>query len=121
MNNLQCMFEEINPRIGRVYLSGRLDVPGVNEVQLKFTVYTATRRKPVIVDLSQVTLITSMGLGMLLTNARCLRSQGISMVLLKPQPNVEKVISMAAVSELLPIEHELSIALERASSQNDAR
>jgi anti-anti-sigma factor len=119
MNTLQCTFEEIHSGIGCVCLSGRLDVPGVNEVQLKFTVYTSTRRKPVIVDLSQVTLITSIGLGMLLTNARTLRAHGTCMVLLKPQPNVEKVISMAAVGEYLPIEHELSTALERACLPNE--
>jgi anti-sigma B factor antagonist len=117
MNTLLCTFEEIQSGIGCVCLSGRLDVSGVSEIELKFTVYTSTRRKPVIVDLSQVTLITSMGLGMLLTNARTLRSHGIRMILLKPQPHVEKVISMAAIGDFLPIEHEFSNALERASSR----
>jgi anti-sigma B factor antagonist len=113
MSSLECKFEEIHSGIGRVYLAGRLDVPGVNEVQLKFPVYASTQRGPVIVDLSEVTLITSMGLGMLLTNARTLKSHGARMVLLSPPADVEKVINMACVAEYLPIEHDLSIALRR--------
>ena len=91
----------------------RLDIAGVQDIELKFTVYTSGRRKPVIVDLSEVSLITSMGLGMLITNAKTLQAQGIPFIILSPQPNVEKVLLMSGLQDLLPIEKDLASALDR--------
>jgi len=113
MTSLELKHEWIAPDIGCVYLSGRLDIPGVQEVQLKFTVFTATQRKPVIVNLAEVTLITSIGLGMLIGGANALSLHGLQMVLLSPQPNVEKVLLMAGLNQVLPIEHDLEAALKR--------
>jgi anti-anti-sigma factor len=58
-------------------------------------------------------MITSMGLGMLITTAKSLLLHQLPMVLLNPQPNVEKVILMSGLEELLPIEHDLDSALKR--------
>src|SRR5687767_15426811 len=90
-----------------VHLTGILDIPGVNEINLKFTVYTATYRKPVIVNMEQVTMITSTGVGMLIAASNALRVYKIPMVLFKPQPAVEKVIRMSGLAAILPIEHDL--------------
>lgn len=111
MKTLEVKHEEIRPDVGCVYLSGRMDIPGVQEVELRFTVLTSTLKKPVIVDLSAVELITSIGLGMLIRNANVLKTQGLPMIILNPKPNVERVIRMAALSELLPIEATLEAAL----------
>lgn len=116
MTSLQLKHEWIAPDVGCVYLSGRLDIPGVQDVQLKFTVFTATQKKPVIVNLSDVTLITSIGLGMLIAGANALRIYGVPMVLLNPQRGVEKVLEMACVNEILPIEHDLDAALKRIAN-----
>jgi anti-anti-sigma factor len=113
MQTLEIRCEDLEPNISKVNLSGRLDIAGVQDIELKFTVYTSARRKPVIVDLSEVTLITSMGLGMLITNAKTLQAQGIPFVLLNPQPLVEKVVTMSGLNELLPIEKDLTSALNR--------
>ncbi len=113
MKSLEVRHEWIAPDIGCVYLSGRLDIPGVQEFQLKFTVFTATQRKPVIIDLSDVTLITSIGIGMLISGAKALKTHGVPMILLNPQPNVRKVLEMACVHEILPIEQDLNAALTR--------
>lgn len=113
MEMLKIDYEPIEPDIGCVRLSGPLDITGVQSVSLKFTTLTTTPRKPVIVDLSGVTLITSMGLGMLITSAKSLLLHRQPTILLSPQPNVEKVIRMSGLGELLPIEHDLDSALKR--------
>jgi anti-anti-sigma factor len=113
METLKIDYESIEPNIGCVRLSGALDISGVQEVSLKFTTYTATARKPVIVDLNQVTLITSMGLGMLIMNAKSLLLHRLPTVLLNPQPTVEKVIRMSGLDQILPIEYDLDSALKR--------
>ena len=66
-----------------------------------------------IIDLSDVTLITSIGLGMLITSANALRLCSAPMILLNPARNVETVLEMAGVNDILPIEHDLNAALKR--------
>lgn len=109
----QMRYEEIAPDVNCVHLSGRLDVVGLNEIELKFTVMTALQRKAVIVDLSEVELLTSVGLGMLILSANNLKAQGKMMILLKPNRYVEKVVRMACLDEILPIEYDLTDALRR--------
>ena len=106
-------YESIEPNIGCVRLAGALDISGVQEVGLKFTSLTCAPRKPVIIDLNDVTMITSMGLGMLITNAKSLLLHQLPTILLNPQPNVEKVILMSGLDEILPIEHDMNSALKR--------
>jgi anti-sigma B factor antagonist len=96
-----------------IYLSGVLDIPAVQKIELKFTACTASYRKPVIVDLSEVTMITSMGVGMILSAARSLVANKGLLVLLKPQPNVEKVLNLAGVDTVVPVEHDLTSAVNR--------
>ena len=116
MTSLELKHEWIAPDVGCVYLSGRLDIPGVQKVQLKFTAFTATQRKPVIIDLSDVTLITSIGVGMLISNAKALKTHTVPMILVNPQPNVAKVLELAGLNEILPIEQDLEAALKRINS-----
>jgi anti-sigma B factor antagonist len=90
-----------------------MDIPGIQEVSLRFTVLTATRRKPVIIDLSEVDMITSIGVGLLISSANALKAYHASMVLLKPQDKVEKVLRLSNIDQVIPIEHELDAALKR--------
>ena len=113
MPTLSMNSEDLESNIVKVSLAGRLDIPGVQEIELRFTVQTSARRRPVIVDLSEVTLITSMGLGMLISNARTLQIHGLPFVLVNPRPHVEKVVRMSGLHEILLIEKDVASALNR--------
>jgi anti-sigma B factor antagonist len=91
--------------VTHVALAGRLDVAGVSAVEVKFLAHTATRRKPAIVDLSGVTFLGSLGIGMLVGSAKSLALHGARMVLLDPQEMVEKTILVAKVAPIIPIVH----------------
>jgi anti-sigma B factor antagonist len=105
--------EMLTSGIACVHLAGRLDISGVNEVSLKFTAYTVTQRKPVIIDLTEVTFITSMGIGMLISAAKGLRPHKAFLILLNPQTSVEQVIKLAGIDQILPIDHDLDSAIRR--------
>ena len=60
-----------------VALRGRLDVTGVEAVELKLTSHTVARRKPAIVDISAVEVLASIGVGMLVKTARSMHSHGL--------------------------------------------
>ena len=86
-----------------VFLKGRLDIAGTQAVDLKFTALTSSQRKPVMVDLSGVDFISSIGIRMLATNAKTLHSFGAKMVLVNPQPVVTDVLCSTGLDQLIPI------------------
>ena len=90
-------------QITHLALRGRLDTAGVGEVDLRFTALTVPRAKPLLLDMSEVTYIASLGLRMLLTVAKALDHRGVKMVLLSPQPAVRKVLSLSGFDQLIPV------------------
>jgi hypothetical protein len=52
----------LDQTITHLALVGRLDVAGMHKVDIKFHGYTAARRKPTLVDLSQLEFIASLGM-----------------------------------------------------------
>lgn len=89
--------------ITHIELSGRLDIKGVEEADIKFTAYTSSRGKPALVDLSGLGFISSLGLRMLLVNARNLGKKGSKMVLLNPVESVLNILEIAGFDKILPI------------------
>jgi anti-anti-sigma factor len=89
-----------------VALDGRLDAAGVTEVQTQFIAETAGRKKPVIVNMEQVTFMASMGIRMLVEAAKSVKSSGGKLVLLKPQNLVEKSLKAAGLDVVVKIFHE---------------
>ncbi len=99
--------------ITHLVLAGRLDAAGVQEVDIKFSAYTAARRKSTLVDLSQVEFIASLGIGMLIASAKALQRHGAAMVLLSPQESVEKVLKTLGIDQVIPVVHDLESGLRR--------
>ena len=95
-----------------VKLSGRVDLEGIGDLDLEFTRHIVTRRKPALVDISDVDYIASIGLRMLVTAAKALNKFGARMVLLNPHPEVEDVLRTAGFDKVMPIENDYERALE---------
>jgi len=93
--------------ITKITLSGRLDVEGALKIDGEFNAI-AERRKKVLVDLSDVTFIASLGIRTLITGAKATANNGGKMVLLDPQPNVEKVLRTSRVDTVIPITHDFA-------------
>lgn len=104
---------ELEPGVIGVVLTGRLDVRRIPQIQDEFRSITTSRKKPVIVDLSDVDLMNSVGVAMLIESANTLRTSGIPMILLNPRPRVERVIRIAYLDQLLPIAYDLNEALRK--------
>ena len=98
-------------RITHLALRGRLDTAGVGEVELKFTSHTVPRAKPLLLDMSEITFLSSLGLRMLLTVAKALDRRGTKTVLLSPQPAVREVLSLSGFDQLIPVHNDEGTAL----------
>lgn len=68
---------EANDAFTHVALRGRLDTTGVADVEPELTKQTVARRLPAIVDISAVDVLASIGVGMLVKNARSMHSHGL--------------------------------------------
>ena len=97
--------------ITHLSILGRLDVQGVNTIQYEFLIQTTVRRKSTVVDLSKVTFIASLGMGMLVSAAKGLERHGARMVLLGPSEMVRLALERAGIDQVIPIASEETAAL----------
>lgn len=98
-------------QVTHLALRGRLDAAGVAEVELKFTGHTVPRAKPLLLDMSQVTFLASLGLRMLLTVTKALDQRGVKTVLLSPQPAVAEILKVSGFDQMMPIHNDKATAL----------
>lgn len=106
-----CELVEAGDSLTHVRLVGPLDIAGVGTVSLKFTAATAGRKRHVVVDMSLVEFVSSIGLGMLVQAARALKPDGKRVVLLAPTPTVASVIRASKLDAVMPIAESMDAAL----------
>ena len=93
--------EDLAGGIAKVVLRGRFDTTGAVVVELPFNkIVTETRR--VLVDLSNVTFLSSYGIRVLLVGAKIVNGKGGKLVILCPDNNVAKVLKTAGTDTLIP-------------------
>ncbi len=98
---MEMTMTELQDDAVKISLRGRLDTTGVDAIETKFSV--AAKRKNALVDLSGVSFLASMGIRMLFSSARVLKSDGFKMILLAPQELVNEVLDNAGVTQIIPI------------------
>ena len=84
-----------------VTLVGRLDITGALQIDRKFSVIAGSEKK-ILVDMSQVGYIASIGIRILLTGAKTAKLKKGKMVFFNLQPNVENVLKTTGLLEVLP-------------------
>lgn len=94
-------------------LKGRLDIEGAAAIDLKFNALAGATKK-LIVDLSDVSFVASLGLRTLVVGAKAIASKGGRMVIANPQASVEKVLKASSLDSVIPIyadQHAAVVAL----------
>jgi anti-anti-sigma factor len=94
--------ETLDGGIVKITLTGRMDVQGAQDVDIKFSAYTAKQRA-VIVDVAAVNFLASIGIRSLLLVAKAVSQRGGKTVLLNPDENVTRVLEMAGIDTIVPI------------------
>jgi len=108
---MQLQTEEIAGVVTKISLTGRLDIAGAQAIDLRFSALTGAKRA-IVVDLSAVSFIASMGLRTLIMGAKTVLAKSGRMVLLAPTADVEKVLADSGTSTILPIYKDLSAAVQ---------
>lgn len=96
-----------------VRLAGKLDSAGVDRIDLRFTTSIAAVGRPAVVDLSGVSLLTSIGIRLFVSTARALSQKGARMVLFGAQPLVQEGLDHTALDQIIAVAATESQALER--------
>lgn len=108
---MELAVHERKDDITHIALAGRLDATEIEQVGERLSHITATRQQPTIIDLSGIEYISSLGIGLLVANAKRVKIAGHKLVLLKPQPMVEEVLRSAKMHKVMPIAHLLEEAV----------
>jgi anti-sigma B factor antagonist len=106
---MELTTSEIGREITKVSLSGRLDIDGALKIDGPL-MDIVKEKKFVVVDLSDVAFLASLGMRTLVSGAKASWEHGGRVALLKPQENVEKVLRSAAIDTIIPIVRDVSEA-----------
>ncbi len=92
-------------------LVGRMDLKGTQAVDNEFALKVSSSNVPVIVDMSEVDFLASLGMRTLISAARGLKNHGSRMVIYQPQPLVREALETAGFTQLIPIADDWDEAL----------
>ena len=106
---MEMQIEEQDGEITRVRLIGRMDYAGATEVDAKF-MEQAGREKLMLVDMSKVEFLASMGIRTLIMAAKVVKARGDRMVLFNPEMMVAKVLQTSGTDILIPVYFDLALA-----------
>lgn len=86
-----------------VLLNGEIDQYVVTELKDRIDVeIEATARKNLIFDLSNVTLMDSSGIGLILGRYKVLKALGGSVAVSGASPSVKRIIDLSGISKIIP-------------------
>lgn len=100
---MELHYSELENNIRRIKLIGDLDIRGVGEIETKFTGHCAGEHPRVLVDLSDVDFLASIGIRLLTLNAKSIASRGGRMVLLRPSTDVRGILEVTGIGIIIPI------------------
>ena len=100
---MEMTANELKNGITLIALQGMLDIMGVNQVETKFAGYCSGENARVLVDMSGVDYMASIGIRLLVTNAKSLRTRNGKMALLSPTTDVFNVLEMTDIPAIIPV------------------
>ena len=108
---MQMQVGDAGEAVLKVSLNGRLDTPGVDQIETQLTAHLVPRGARAIIDLSQVTFIASGGIRMFITIARVLGKRGGKLALFGAPPLVAQVLETTSLNDLVPVRPDAASAM----------
>ena len=108
---MELQYTELDNGVRLITLIGTLDMQGTFSVEVQFARLCAGENARVLVDLSKVTYLSSIGIPMLINTARSVASQGGRMGLVSPTYDVHRVLEITGVPLIIPIFHDFDTAV----------
>jgi len=113
---MELQYKELDGGIRLVKMVGRLDLPGVEEIQAEFNRYCAGDRPRVLVDLAEVSFLASTGIRLLLNSAKAVAGRAGKIGFINPSPSLREVLDVIGILSVIPIYPDLASATTDLSS-----
>ena len=104
-------YTELDNGIRLIKLTGALDMLGTLSIEVQFVRHCEGENARVLVDLSKVNYMSSIGIPLLVDTSKSIKRRGGKMALLSPQDNVLKLLELVGVQEMIPIHSDLDSAI----------
>jgi anti-anti-sigma factor len=101
-DRMQMDVHVLGPSRVQIKLAGRLDIAGADLIDLRFSALCGGNTG-VLVDLSGVTFLASIGIRTLLLGAQTVKRRGGRFVLLNPSPDIKEVLEVSGVGDIMPV------------------
>jgi anti-sigma B factor antagonist len=86
-----------------VVLTGRLDLDAALQLENPFAFQVATEGAPVVVDLTAVDFVASMGMRLIVKNARAVHNRGGRLTLCCPNALIREAFTVAGLHTIVPL------------------
>ena len=97
-------FHEVSDGLRRIAISGRLDIPGTDQIATRFAALSAAANLRIVVDLTGVSFLGSIGIRSIIVNAKAVQQRGGRMVLLVgDNVAVAETLQAAGLGAVIPI------------------
>ena len=93
----------LGEQLVKVTLIGRLDTQGVDRVETQFIAHLVPDRNNTIIDMSGVDFVSSMGIRMLVSAAKSLRTRQAKLALYGAQTRVLQIFQAVSLQQIMPI------------------
>ena len=100
---MELHYSELDNNIRLIKLIGELDILGTGEIETKFAGYCNGENIRVVVDLSEVDFLASIGIRLLTLTAKAVARRGGRMALVGPNPEVRRVLEVIGIPEAIPV------------------
>ena len=100
---MQLHYSELDKDIRLIKLIGRLDVIGTGEIETKFAGYCSGDKVRVVVNLSEVDYLASIGIRLLTLTAKSVASRGGRLAIVEPTPEVQNVLEITGIPAIIPV------------------
>ena len=112
---MRMTVSEVARSVVTIAFEGLFDAVGAAEIDAEFSA-AAAANNGIVVDLSGVGFLASVGLRSLMNGAKIVTRQGGRLVLLDPIEEVEKVLEVTGLTALLPVYHDRARAIAAVSA-----
>lgn len=111
---MEMQQEDIEGGIHKVVLNGSLDIDGAGAVELPFNEIAETHKK-VIVDMTNVDFLASIGIRVLVKAAKTIGSRGGRLAVYNPNDAARSVLASTGVDSIVFVEPDEAAAIDVVS------
>jgi anti-anti-sigma factor len=108
---MEMKVDVLDNGVHQIGLEGAFDINGAADVDLRFATLAGSRTK-ILVDMSKVASLASIGIRTLLVNAKVVKRRGGTFVIAAAQPMVSRALETAGISDLIPTYPDVASAMQ---------